>query len=247
VSSFNVDLNILHSLEEKGLVSRTFRRLDPDRQAAVVTAIMEEAYRSGPGSIAIKKVADRAEVAVGSLYQYFVDRDAMLDFAVELVVRTLIGQLESSSPYLEPMPLAEALTAYLSYGIEWSREQAGFLKFFAAAAYHGVLGGTEEEKGDDTSNRMRDKLVRPIAESLQRIIRGVIAAARDRGELRPDCDIERVMRIVNVLLIAVGDAALMVGLDEYYRLYDQTHKPEDMIPAAVDLIMRGVAAKGRSP
>jgi AcrR family transcriptional regulator len=252
MGSFEIDPGTLSSLESEGLVSRTFRRLDPERQGVVVEAIIEEAYRAGPESIAIKRVAERAGAAIGSLYQYFGDRDTMLACAVELVARSLTSQLDSSLPYLEAMPLKEALSAYLSYGIEWSRKESGLLRFFAAAAYGGARqstsaeaarpGGARQSTSAAADTVIRDRLVRPIAESLQRLIRGIIRAARGRGELRPDCDDERIARIVNALLIVVGDAALMPGLDEYYRLFDEDHRPADMIEAAVGLIARGVMA-----
>ena len=56
--------------EQAGLVTRTFRRLDPQRQQAVLVAILDEAIEKGPAAINIKQVAERAGVAIGSLYQY---------------------------------------------------------------------------------------------------------------------------------------------------------------------------------
>jgi hypothetical protein len=36
-------LPVIMELEKQGLVTRTFRRLDPDRQAAIIKAILDEA------------------------------------------------------------------------------------------------------------------------------------------------------------------------------------------------------------
>ena len=60
----------IFEMEQEGLVTRTFRRLDPDRQQAVLTAILDEAVEHGPASLSMKRVAERAGVSVGSLYQY---------------------------------------------------------------------------------------------------------------------------------------------------------------------------------
>ncbi len=73
--------------EQQGQVTRTFRRLDPARQQAVIQAILDEAALRGPAALNVKQVARRAGVSVGSLYQYFGDRDSMLNFAVDLCVR----------------------------------------------------------------------------------------------------------------------------------------------------------------
>jgi len=52
-------------LEKKGLVTRTFRRLDSDRQQAIITAILDEAGETGPQDLNIKRVAERAGVSTG--------------------------------------------------------------------------------------------------------------------------------------------------------------------------------------
>ncbi len=88
-------------LEQEGKVTRTFRRLDPERQQAVINAILEEAAEKGPASLNIKEIAQRANISVGSLYQYFPNRDGLLDFAVELCLRFTTGVFQESKPMLE--------------------------------------------------------------------------------------------------------------------------------------------------
>ena len=97
--------------EQEGLVTRTFRRLDPDRQQAILSAILDEAVEKGPTSINIKQVAERADVAVGSLYTYFGNREGLLNFAVELCVRYTTDAFNLYRPYLLSLPLRKALAA----------------------------------------------------------------------------------------------------------------------------------------
>src|SRR3989304_4680797 len=70
----------ISQLEQEGKVTRTFRRLDPDRQEAVFNAILEEAAEKGPASLNVKEIARRAGGSVGSLYQYFPNRDGRGDY-----------------------------------------------------------------------------------------------------------------------------------------------------------------------
>ena len=104
-------------LEQKGLVTRPFRRLDPERKEAIIGAILEEAVEKGPAAINIKKVAERADVSVGSLYTYFGNRDGLLAFAMELCGRYLNDELNSFGPYLVNLPLREGLTWYMKGGL----------------------------------------------------------------------------------------------------------------------------------
>ncbi len=215
-------------LEKSGLVTRTFRRLDPDRQEAVVNAILEEAADKGPAAISIKQVADRADASVGSLYQYFGSRSGLMQFAVRFVVRSVVALFKLGQPYLARLPLREALKSYLTVGVEWGQLQGGLVRFIARAAYQG-------------DPDLSESVVRPIAIVMRQTVRDILAQAKVRGEVRPDVDLEAAARVVNVLMIALGDAQMLPYLNTYYQALDRDVTPARLVDAALDLIMQGVA------
>ncbi|KAA3656312.1 MAG: TetR/AcrR family transcriptional regulator [Chloroflexi bacterium] len=221
-----IHTHILH-LEEQGLVTRTFRRLDPDRQQVILTAILDEAVDKGPESLNIKHVAKRAGVSVGSLYTYFPNRDGMLSFAVQVCARFVIDQFNQFRPYLKALPLREALEAYVAGGVEWSQLYTGFLRLFARAAYHG-------------ESELSESLVRPIATTMREIVTEIITVAADRGELRKEIDIEATIRIIHTLTIAVGDSHLLPYLNTYFQVVDDNISPERHLTALLDFIMQGI-------
>ncbi len=214
--------------EQEGLVTRTFRRLDSDRQQAVLTAILEEAVAKGPTDINIKEVAARAGVAVGSLYTYFGNRDGLLNFAVELCVRYMTDMFTYYGTYLEQLPLREALAAYLTGGVEWSQTQTGLIHFFVRAAYHG-------------DPHMSERVVRPIADTMREMMHGMLTRAVERDEIRKDVDLEAVTRVINALMIAVGDSQIMPYLNTYFQVTDDEMPPDRLLEALIDFILRGVA------
>jgi TetR/AcrR family transcriptional regulator len=217
-------------LEKQGLITRTFRRLDPARQQAVIQAILDEAAEKNPTALNIKQVAERAGVAVGSLYQYFGNRDNLLGFAVELCVRQMTDLFALSRPYLLETPLREALTVYLTYGLEWSQTQQGFIQFFGRAAYQ-----------DDPE--MTNKVVKPVATAMRETIEDMLKAAQQRGEIDSDLDLEAASRLVNGLTIVVGDSQLLPYLNHYFQITGETVPIERIVEAMVDLIMNGFAPK----
>ena len=218
-------------MEGRGLVTRTFRRLDAERQKTVIQAILEEAAERGPQNLNVKNVAARSNVPVGSLYQYFSDRQAMVDFAVQLCVDYVVGMFEASRQYLVAMPLRAALTSYLSYGVEWSREQAWMLKLFAHAAYQG-------------DPELAESLVRPVATAMRETIDAMLRQAKARGEIRPEVDLEATARVVNALLIAVADPVLMPHLNVYFQVTNnQDMSPERVFTSAVEMIFHGIAVE----
>jgi AcrR family transcriptional regulator len=216
--------------EREGLVTRTFRRLDPDRQQAVVHAILEEAATEGPTALNIKGVAQRADVSVGSLYQYFGNRQGLLDFAVALCVRYTIDLFEQFGPMLAALPLRDALHYYLLGGIEWGKTEGGLVRFLGRAAY----------EGDPT---LAERAVRPVADVMRTMVVDILTQAAARGEIRPDVDLEATARVVNALMIAAGDSQLFPYLNVYFQITNDEIAFEYVVDVLVDLVMRGIAVE----
>ncbi len=213
--------------EQAGLVSRTFRRLDPERQLAVINAILAEAGEHGPANLNMTRVAARAGVAVGSLYQYFPKRQGMLDFAIQLSTASLLDLLESGREAMLALPLREALYWYLNGGMAWGQTQRGMLQFFGRAAYQG-------------DPQFAETVVQPVAERLQGFVVDLLQAAAARGEIDPAADLPAAARAVNVLLIALGDSQLFPYLNHYYRVSGAEMPAERVFQAGFELILRGL-------
>ncbi|MBN1178673.1 MAG: TetR/AcrR family transcriptional regulator [Anaerolineae bacterium] len=214
-------------LEQEGLVTRTFRRLDLERQQAIISAIVDEAIEKGPAAINIKHVAKRAGVSVGALYTYFPNRDGMLDFVVEMSVRFVSDEFNSFRPYFLEPPLREALTLYLTGGVEWGKAQTQMVRFFARAAYH---------RDSDLS----DRLVRPIATIMRETLHDILAQAAARGEIRDDVDLEAAARVIYAAMVAAGDGQLLPYLNAYFQVNDEDMPPERTANALIDLILHGI-------
>lgn len=214
-------------LEQQGLVTRTFRRLDPDRQMAIITAILDEAIAKGPASLNIKQVAERAGVSVGSLYTYFPKREGLLAFAVELCTRYLTDMFDGYRPYLSALPLREALPAFLAGGLEWGQMQTGLVQFFARAAYH----------GDPT---LAEQVVRPIANVMLEMVRDMLGQAAARGEVRGEIDLEATARVIYALIIAVGDSQLLPYLNAYFQVTGDGVPLERVTAALMAMIAHGI-------
>jgi AcrR family transcriptional regulator len=226
--------NYILQLEQEGMVTRTFRRLDPDRQQAVLDAILDEATEKGPTALNIKEIARRADVSVGSLYQYFPDRNRLLDFAVQLCLRFTLEIFEQSRPYLVAMPLRDALQAYVAGGVEWGHTHAALVRFLGRAAYQG-------------DPALRDVLVRPVADVMFQTTREILVQAAARGEIRPDVDIEAAARVVNTLLVAAGDSQLFPFLNIYLQTSAETMPFERVADALLALLGNGLAPRPAPP
>jgi len=213
--------------EKEGLVTRTFRRLDPERQQGVVDAILEEASEKGPTSINIKEVARRADISVGSLYQYFGNRNGLLDFAVTLCVRYMVDLLGQFGPMLSTLPLREGLRYYLLGGVEWGQTEVGLVRFFGRAAYQGDA-------------LLADNIVRPIAEVMRETMQDILMQAAQRGEIRKDVDFDATVRVINAMMIAIGDAQLFPYLNDYFQITNNEIDMDRIVDAMVEMVISGI-------
>ncbi|HLE89601.1 MAG TPA: TetR/AcrR family transcriptional regulator [Anaerolineales bacterium] len=220
----------ISQLEQEGKVTRTFRRLDPDRQEAVFNAILEEAAEKGPASLNVKEIARRAGVSVGSLYQYFPNRDGLLDFAVELCTSSTIAIFQEYKPIMAAMPLKEAMSAYLLGGLEWGQMAMGLVRFFGRAAYQG-------------DPDLAERLVRPIATVMRETMQEILIQAQKRGEIRRDLDIDAVARVINALIIVFGDSQMLPYLNTYFQISDGTVSSEQVSEALLEFIQHGIAVE----
>ena len=218
---------LILELEQAGKVTRTFRRLDPDRQQTIIAAILDEAIEKGPTDLNIKQVAGRAGVAVGSLYSYFNNRDGLLDFTVELCVRITRQLFEMGRPFMLEAPLREGLKMYIMGGLEWGETQAGLWRFFARAAYH-------------RDSELSEQVVRPIAANMRAIVSDMLDAAIARGEVRETIDRDATVRLIHALTIAIGDAQMLPYLNAYFQIVDETMPLDRLMEAFVELIMQGI-------
>lgn len=213
--------------EQDGLVTRTFRRLDPERQQIIVQAILDEAVEKGPAAVNIKQVARRAGVAVGSLYQYFGSRAGLMSFTTALCVQLLSGAFEQFKPMLAAMPLREALAAYLMGGMEWSQTMQGLIQFYGRAAYTG-------------DPALAETVVRPVAEAMRETMLEILTAARSRGELSPGLDLEAAARAINAWVIALADSQMLPYLNTYFQVVDEAVTFDRVLESALSILEKGL-------
>lgn len=213
--------------EQDGLVTRTFRRLDPERQQVIVQATLDEAAEKGPTAINIKQVAKRAGVAVGSLYQYFNNRDGLMAFSTALTVSLLTDAFSMFRPFLVEMPLKDALRAYLSGGMEWSQTMQGLILFYGRAAYTG-------------DPALAETVVRPVAVAMRETMLEMLTAARTRGELRQGLELEAAARAVNAWVIALADSQMLPYLNTYFQISDEAAIFDHVLETALSILEKGL-------
>jgi hypothetical protein len=75
---------------------------------------------------------------------------------------------------------------------------------------------------------------------MRQIITAMLTQAVERGEVRPDIDLEATARVIHALTIAVGDPQLLPYLNTYFQVTGEGMPPERTLQAMLDLVMSGI-------
>lgn len=93
------------------------RKPKQQRSKATVDAILEATLLTiadqGPANITARLIADRAGIGVGSLYEYFEDKQAIVDAASERLVADTVAMIEPLIPDMVKMDIREAIRTLL--------------------------------------------------------------------------------------------------------------------------------------
>ena len=145
-------------------------RLRHETRAAILAAAEQVFVDDGLERARMESIAARARVAVGTVYNYFEDREALLVALVDARRAALLDRLDSALAEGKALPFEDALSRLLH------------ALFDHWAAHHGLLGVVlqAEDAGLVAPGRG------PLLTDVTRRVETVLRRGRAQGGLRPD-------------------------------------------------------------
>ena len=112
--------------------------------------------------------------------------------------------------------------------------ELGMVSLFGQAAYQNAPG-------------LAEKVVSPIATALTGMVRAMLLAARERGEIRGEVGPgSSHPTYQHRQMIALGDALLFPNLNGYYQLYDQEMSRDRILNSFFDFLENGFFIEGNN-
>ncbi|AEF34214.1 MULTISPECIES: TetR/AcrR family transcriptional regulator [Mycobacteriaceae] len=208
----------------------TWGRVDPARRAAVLEAAEAEFSARGFSHGSLNVIARRAEVAKGSLFQYFADKADLYAFVADTAgqrVRSYmerrIVDLDPSRPFFEF--LTDMLDVWVAYFADHPRERA----LHAAASME-----------IDTDARISVRTV--VHRHYLEVLRPLVDDAQARGDLRADADTGALLSLLLLIVPHLALAPYLRGIDPVLGLDE--HTPEQPALAIRRLVAVLAAAFG---
>jgi len=196
-------------VETKQAVVEEFRR------ESILRAARRVVSRRGLEGASMQSIADEAEVAKGTLYLYFEDRDDLLEQAVGSVLDELVGLVREE---LRPgRPLREGLLALVRTQFAFFEAHREFLRVYAEL---------RAPAGSACERRFR----RPQHARFVELLKAFLADAVRRGEARKTLDPGRV-----AVFVAEGMSAIVKR-----QLEERGKKGAEDLEWIVDLLVDGM-------
>jgi len=207
----------------------TFRKLGVDKKRKILMAFcLSGTELSDPSSLSIKEVASKAEVSVGSLYQYFGDRDGMMTQMVGLISGYLIAGVRVAEDSLSDLPLRELLVYFVRGAQWWSEEEAVVAGFF----YRGAYGGPSP---------LSERLIVPVSLAFRNSLFRLVETCSVREGVQLQLPLEETVNFLYSELAVLADSLTAPSLKSY--LFPTAEKPN--VELAVDILLRGVVLETR--
>lgn len=177
----------------------------------MVDAILEAAARiledDGLGQLNTNAIAARAGVSVGSLYQYFPSKEAILAELIRIDHADLLSQLTRTAEVVSGGPLAEAVRGLVDVGVAHQLKRPGLARALDYAEPLLPLAQENAAIGARIQSlvvamlrahvpRLRGQALQTAAADVAALARGMIDAAGMRGETGGRALAERVTRTI---------------------------------------------------
>lgn len=132
--------NLIVMLEERKIVTSTFRKLNPAKKAAIYSAIIRSFGVHTYAAVTLDDVADAAGIAKGSLVQYFSEKENFAVFASEILFDSYQAYWEDYSSHSYIARIGDRLYKYILAEIEYWRGHRNEAAFYIKMMYENGAG-----------------------------------------------------------------------------------------------------------
>ncbi|MCX6826583.1 MAG: TetR/AcrR family transcriptional regulator [candidate division Zixibacteria bacterium] len=217
-----MDENVIVALEKRGVVSATFRKLEPVKKKTIYKVVLAAFAEDIFESVSLEKVALAAGISKGSLIQYFMHKGNLLEFAGGIFLddyrRHWDNYFMTEYAVRAKDRIANFMAAHLDY---WDNAKTEF-KFFMKIHY---------ENSADLTKGIRNEFLKLRSGYFSQIIgRGM-----ETGEIRRDMETE----FISLLILAS-----LKNLEQIYAAALQTPKTKvdlkDLAAKTVMILFDGI-------
>jgi AcrR family transcriptional regulator len=210
---------------------QTFFNLPDEKRAKIIDAAIEEFAANGYAQTSINSIVERAEIAKGSIYQYFEDKKDFYIFLVSFVKEFYMTHRAEFVGDVATQPFREILLRTMLFFREFQEKYPAQVRFYFA-----MVG--------DTSIPFDEEISRIMTEPSLDYMRGIIKIAQKRGEIRPEIDMDMLVFDLVVLITGFQQATVSPAMGDYYGIDGEREKVlRENAESLLDIVFYGIATR----
>lgn len=186
---------------------KTFRNLSSSKQDRIIRIVVEEFSEKGYAGASINAMVRRLGIAKGSMFQYFGDKQGLFLFVFNSAMERVKDYLRTVRDQTRDEDLFTRLEATLLAGVIFLHKHPIVYRLYIRTLL------------DDTIP-FRNQILASLRSYSLKYLRSLLEAARDRGELRPDLDLEKAAFVLDAVLDRFLQACVVEHLDANAGIFD---------------------------
>ena len=185
--------------------SQRFDRLDESKQQRVLQAAISEFAARGYEAANINKIAEVADISVGSLYKYFASKEDLFLYVIQISSNLIENELRAvnEAPF---MSVEDKIEKVLRIILRTNREQNDLIRLYLQLA-------------SSTYDDMTEQLGFNLENFTANCYRKILKDGQTKGEVRADIDPAMAAYHLDNIFMALQYSYTSGYLRERYRIY----------------------------
>jgi AcrR family transcriptional regulator len=188
---------------------KTFRNLSPSKQDRILRVVAEEFGEKGYAGASINAMVRRLGIAKGSIFQYFGDKKGLFLFVFDTAMARVKDYLRTVRDQTREEDLFTRLEATLLAGVIFLHKHPVIYRLYIRTLF-------------DDSIPFRNQILASLRTYSFKYLKSLLEAARDRGELRADLDLEKAGFVLDAVMDRFLQACMVKHLDAGAGIHDCT-------------------------
>ncbi len=207
--------------------TKTFKRLDDEKKERILRSSISEFHTHGFEKAKIENIAQKAEVATGSMYQYFEDKKELFHYCATWSLEYFFKEVNLQTPMSE--------MDIFDYCLSNSRQRIDLLKKDPLLLLF-MQDLTSSKFGSLTAESMKEIMQLDNEYMLNMVING-----KKKGTIREDVDDDLLVMFINGAVSKVDEYIFEEGLkDNFEYANEQYTKVENILNKMVLLLKEGI-------
>jgi hypothetical protein len=206
---------------------RTFFRLEEDKKERIIRAAIDEFHKNGFENAKIGNIADEAQIAKGSIYQYFEDKKEFFMYSINWSLDYFMKNIDYSSP-VEEMDPFDYLLSDGHKKLELLKKEK-ILVYFFKDIMTGKFGAMTKEINDYLWKIGDEHLIKLIDVGIK------------KGTIRSDVDKNLLLLFYKGVTMQIDEYVFLKAEEDDFDLSDEKFTQiENFIKNIVELMKHGM-------